>query len=114
MIEIMKSQQPDADPTLLRSRLNAELEKIRAGYPGFLSVSAAAEKKLTDGSHIEDSATSIRIAQEQFFGGRQSSNPITRQLQAEMEAGSLSPVRAELLGQLMVMEWKMTVHALSQ
>jgi len=118
-VEVMQAQKPDADPKELRGQvqemLDAEIIKIRKQYPEFLIVSAETKKRLQSGTPIPDAAERIANADEvlrafeidtHFFektssAGSSTAFKVQTALLPQHKAGTLSPIRTNLLAQLM-------------
>jgi hypothetical protein len=105
-VELMKARKPDADPNELRGQVEemsaAEIKKIRKQYPEFLIVSAETEQKLASGTPIADAAQRIVDAERTLETLVGKTPDLVKALHAEYKAGKLSPIRTELLAQLMV------------
>jgi len=111
--EIMKAKDPDLDRKTVAAQVQNGIEEIREIDPEFLIVSAKSEAKLSAGKPLEDSTKRIAEA-EQFLSetGIQTSG-LVQALLPQYKAGALSPVRTELLAQLVVAEMEKAKQALA-
>lgn len=115
MAEIMKAREPNANPTELRNQIQETIDDvivdIRKYYPEFLIVSAETEEKLRAGTPIQDSAKRIADA-ESSLGGFQTGG-LVKSLLPQHKAGTLTPVRTELLAQFIVADVKKLEYSLT-
>jgi hypothetical protein len=111
--ELMQQQQPDTEPDAVRGKVDNGIAQIRKEVPDFLMVSAETEKKLQTGTPIE--GTTKRIAEAEAFFDEYSirQSGLVASLLQQHKAGKLSPVRTELLAQLIVAEKQRVEAALS-
>lgn len=111
--DLMKKQQPDTGPDAIRGQVENGIAQIRKEVPNFLMVSADTEEKLKAGTQIESSNKRISDA-EAFLNeyGIQRSGLVAALLQ-QHKTGTLSPVRTELLAQLIVADKQKAEDALS-
>ena len=111
--ELMKEQQPNAEPDAIRAQVENAIAQIRKDVPNFLMVSAETEEKLQAGTPVEGAPRRITDA-EAFLNeyGLQLSG-LVKSLLPRHKAGSLNPVRTELLAQLIVADMKKAQDALT-
>jgi hypothetical protein len=113
-LEVMGIQDPSADPNMVRYEVEKAIVEIREHCPEFLIVPAETEEKLRADAPIQDSAKRIAVA-EGFF--REFGIPVSglaKSLLPAHKAGWLTPVRTELLAQLMVADMKKAEDALTK
>ena len=111
--DLMKEQQPNAEPDAIRAQVENAIAQIRKDVPNFLMVSAETEEKLQAGTPVEGAPRRITDAEAFFneyglqFGG------LVETLLPQHKAGSFDPVRTELLAQLIVADMKKAQDALT-
>lgn len=82
--------------------LDAENVKIRKHYPEFLIVSAKTEEKLRAGTPIPDAAKRISESEKALIDFESPIPDLFKVMLRQHKAGTLSPLRTELLAQCMV------------
>jgi len=112
-VEIMKTQEPNTDPNEVRGQVENAIVQIRKHYPEFLIVSAEAEEKLRAGTPIHDSAKRIADAESFLSEFEIQLSGLVQSLLPQHKAGNLTPVRTELLAQLIVADMKKAERALT-
>lgn len=108
MLETLRMSDPGTDPAKVRDMVEEMITSSRSADPNFLMVSPQVEERLRAGLPIEDAAQRITDA-ETFL--RQSGRLLpgfARLVYRDFQAGTLSPVRTELLAQIMVAATKMS------
>ena len=112
-VDLMAKQQPNTEPDAVRAKVENAIAQIRKDVPDFLILSAENERMLQAGTQIE--GVDKRIADAESFlndTGIQLTGLVTSLL-PQHKAGTLSPVRTELLAQLIVADMKKTQAALT-
>jgi|GEM_PF-3204756 len=114
--ELMQTQNPDADSKELLSQadqmLSKEIDQVRKLSPDFLILSAENKKKLRDGTPLEDSAKRIAEGISFLREYEIELSSLVQLLITQHEAGQLTPVRTELLAQLLTADVKKVTDAL--
>lgn len=112
-VEMMKAQNPSIDPNEVSRKLQEASIEIRKHYPEFLIVSAEMEQRLKASAPVPESAQRIARA-EMFLSEFQiQASGLVQILLPQHKAGTLSPVRTELLAQLMTADMKKAEAALA-
>ena len=116
-VELMQAQNPDADPNELRGQvqqmLDKEIGKIRTIYPEFLIVSPETEEKLRAGTPTQDSAKRIADAESFLSESGITTSLLVQALLPQHKTGTLTPVRTEVLAQVIVADRKKLEDALT-
>jgi len=111
--DLMKEQQPNTAPDAVRSQVEKAIAQIRKDIPDFLMVSAETEEKLQAGTPVEGAARRIADAEAFFNEYGLPLSGLVKSLLPQFKAGTLNPVRTELLAQLVVADMKKAQHALT-
>jgi hypothetical protein len=111
--DLLKKQQPDTELTAVRGQVEDGIAQIREDVPYFLMVSAEAEKKLQAGTPLDGAAKRIADVEAVLneYGIPRSGRVVS--LLEQYKARNLSPVRTELLAQLIAAHKKKVEDALS-
>ena len=111
--ELMQQQQPDTERDAVRGQVDQGIAQIREDAPDFLKVSAATEKKLQAGTPTGGAAKRIADAEAFLNEYGISQSGLVAALLQQHKTEKLTPVRAELLAQLIVAEKQRAEAALS-
>lgn len=112
--ESLKAQSPDLPEAEIDSKVDAmlgpELKKMQQLDPGFLMVTSAQEAELKAGKSYSDVAAKVDAALKKFEEFGMELPGLTKKLVADYKAGTLSPVRSELLIQMLNVADKKLQH----
>lgn len=111
-IELLKAKSPDRSEVeidgVVSSMLDSELDRMQQVDPGFLMVTPAQESELKNGKSFSDVDGKLETVLKKTEEFAVDLPEPTKKLIADYKAGTLSPIRTELLAQLLdVAEKKM-------
>ncbi len=108
----MKLQDPNTETNAVERQVESAITQIRKEVPEFLMVSAETEQQLLAGKAIESAAKRIAEAETFLSDSGVEFSGLVRSLLPEHKAGNLSPLRTELLAQLITADMKKIESAL--
>lgn len=113
-VELMKKQQPNIDPEEVLKKVEYAITQIRKDVPDFLMVSAEVEKRLQANEQIK--GVEKRISDATAYLNKSGSNlsGLVASLLPQYKAGTLPPVRTELLAQIVVADVQKKQAALTK
>ena len=113
-VDLLKKQDPNTGADAVRTQVESAIAQIRKDVPDFLRLSRENERKLQAGTPIEGVDKRITEAEAFLNNTGIQLTGLVASLLPQHKAGTLSPVRTELLAQLIVADMKKTNAALTE